>query len=73
MVFSKGGRRPACKKLLGLFNQYLIPISLLEMDQVYGGSDIHDQLKGMTQQRTVPNVFIVGHHIGGYDDTLAAL
>ena len=33
------------------------------------GTTIHEKLKEMTGQRTVPNVFIRGNHIGGADDT----
>ena len=34
------------------------------------GTTIHEKLKEMTGQRTVPNVFIRGNHIGGADDTM---
>ena len=34
------------------------------------GTTIHEKLKEMTGQRTVPNVFIRGKHIGGADDTI---
>ena len=33
------------------------------------GTTIQEKLKEMTGQRTVPNVFIRGNHIGGADDT----
>jgi len=35
------------------------------------GPELQDALKEWTGQRTVPNVFINGKHIGGCDDTMA--
>ncbi len=37
------------------------------------GADIQAQLLANTGQRTVPNVFVNGQHIGGCDKTLAAI
>lgn len=37
------------------------------------GADIQAALATMTGQRTVPNVFIKGKHLGGCDSTLAAI
>ena len=34
------------------------------------GTTIHEKLKELTGQRTVPNIFIRGKHIGGADDTI---
>lgn len=34
------------------------------------GTTIHEKLKEVTGQKTVPNVFIRGKHIGGADDTI---
>eukprot|EP00590_Aulacoseira_subarctica_P004760 CAMPEP_0172425384 /NCGR_PEP_ID=MMETSP1064-20121228/31736_1 /TAXON_ID=202472 /ORGANISM="Aulacoseira subarctica , Strain CCAP 1002/5" /LENGTH=51 /DNA_ID=CAMNT_0013168197 /DNA_START=249 /DNA_END=404 /DNA_ORIENTATION=+ len=36
------------------------------------GSDIQAALAELTGQRTVPNVFIKGKHLGGNDKTQAA-
>lgn len=36
------------------------------------GPDVQQALLELTGQRTVPNVFIKGNHIGGNDDTQAA-
>ena len=36
------------------------------------GSSIQDGLIQMTGQKTVPNVFIRGKHLGGADDTMKA-
>ena len=37
------------------------------------GSDIQNELAKMTGQRTVPNIFVKGKHVGGCDNTLAAI
>lgn len=37
------------------------------------GADIQAELLAMTGQRTVPSVFVNGEHIGGNDDTQAAI
>lgn len=37
------------------------------------GDEIQAELLALTKQRTVPNVFVNGKHIGGNDDTQAAL
>ena len=36
------------------------------------GKEIQDALEEITKQKTVPNVFVNGNHIGGCDDTLRA-
>ena len=33
------------------------------------GAEIQNYLFGKTGQKTVPNVFVNGNHVGGYDDT----
>ena len=44
----------------------LLPPALQDGEQLQGA------LLAMTQQRTVPNVFVSGQHIGGNDDTQQA-
>lgn len=59
-----------------------MPFKAIELDQagttcranlscIDHGAQLHDALKKITGQNTVPNVFINGKHIGGCDDTLA--
>jgi glutaredoxin 3 len=43
-----------------------------ELDQVKNGDAIQQELARMTGQRTVPNVFVNGKHLGGNDDTQGA-
>jgi glutaredoxin 3 len=37
------------------------------------GADIQNALADLSGQRTVPNVFIKGEHLGGNDDTQNAV
>ena len=46
---------------------FVIPNNLTIDD----GARIQEILTELTGQRTVPNVFLKGKHIGGCDDTLA--
>jgi glutaredoxin 3 len=48
-------------------------VKVIELDNLNNGSKIQAELLAMTGQRTVPNVFIKGKHLGGNDDTHAAL
>lgn len=42
--------------------------TVVELDDVTDGSSIQDYLHEVTGQRTVPNIFIDGKHIGGCSD-----
>ena len=44
---------------------------VVELDRLHEEAEIQDALAEMTGQRTVPNVFIGGAHVGGCDDTMA--
>lgn len=44
-----------------------------ELDKMPNGSQIQAELLQKTGQRTVPNVFVNGKHIGGNDDFQAAI
>merc|ERR1711892_227767 len=69
MVFSKSSC-PFCVKIKQLFSNLHIQIEVLELNQIADGSAVQAALAEKTGQRTVPNVFIGGQHIGGCDDTL---
>ena len=45
---------------------------MVELNDLADGDAIQAGLQAMTGQRTVPQVFIGGKHVGGCDDTLAA-
>merc|ERR1712002_1264494 len=69
MVFSKT-TCPFCTKIKQLFDSLKIEYEVLELDQISDGADVQAALLEKSGQRTVPNVFINGEHIGGCDDTL---
>lgn len=54
-----------------LFANMGVEYTVWELDTMTNGDDIRGWLMDSTGQRTVPNVFIRGNHIGGCDDTLA--
>ncbi|KAL4634080.1 hypothetical protein ACB092_04G171500 [Castanea dentata] len=56
-----------CKRVKQLFIQLGASYKIIELDEERDGSDIQSALAEWTGQRTVPNVFIGGKHIGGCD------
>ncbi|KAJ6965737.1 glutaredoxin-like [Populus alba x Populus x berolinensis] len=68
VVFSKT-HCPFCVKVKELLNQLGAKYTAVELDTEKDGSDIQSALLEWTGQRTVPNVFIGGNHIGGCDKT----
>merc|ERR1712087_53209 len=71
VVYSKS-YCPFCMKTKTLFSEMDVPITVIELDLMDGGSELQDALTAFSGQRTVPNVFINGAHVGGNDDTQAA-
>lgn len=69
MIFSKS-TCPFCKKVKELFKSLNVTFYAMEMDLLDNGTTIHDKLKEVSGQSTVPNVYIRGKHIGGADDTI---
>ena len=49
-----------------------IDAKVIELNEMDDGNEIQGALLDMSGQRTVPNVFINGKHLGGNDDTQAA-
>eukprot|EP00540_Astrosyne_radiata_P019436 CAMPEP_0116846202 /NCGR_PEP_ID=MMETSP0418-20121206/13701_1 /TAXON_ID=1158023 /ORGANISM="Astrosyne radiata, Strain 13vi08-1A" /LENGTH=150 /DNA_ID=CAMNT_0004477417 /DNA_START=61 /DNA_END=513 /DNA_ORIENTATION=+ len=71
VIFSKSFC-PFCKKTKKLMKKLQITPTVIELDDVDGGAEMQDALAEMTGQKTVPNVFIKGQHLGGNDATQAA-
>jgi len=71
MVFSKS-YCPFGAKVEKYFKDLSVPYDLLYLDQMDTGAAIQDILLQKTGQKTVPNVFVGGKHLGGCDDTLGA-
>ncbi|XP_046655246.1 thioredoxin reductase 1, cytoplasmic-like isoform X2 [Daphnia pulicaria] len=70
-VFSKT-TCPFCIKVKQLFTALNLEIGVLEVDTREDGADIQDALLQKTGQKTVPNVFVNGEHVGGCDNTIEA-
>lgn len=71
VVYSKSWC-PFCQKTKALFDGLGVEYTAVELDQRDDGADVQEALLGMTEQRTVPNVFVGGKHLGGNDDTQKA-
>ena len=55
-----------------LFDELGVPFTAVEFDEVPNGAELQQALTELSGQRTVPNVFINGKHLGGNDDTQRA-
>ncbi|CAB9501463.1 Glutaredoxin-2, mitochondrial [Seminavis robusta] len=72
MVFSKS-YCPYCDATKKVFDRMDgVDPKIIELDLDDNGPAIQDALLEITGQRTVPNVFVKGTHIGGNDDTQLA-
>ena len=63
---------PYCQYTKDLFNNMSVNAKVIELNQVDNGDEIQRALQVISGQRTVPNVFVKGQHLGGNDDTQAA-
>ena len=70
LVFSKT-HCPFCARVKATLDVLNTKYEAVELDTVDDDGQIQALLFDMTGQRTVPNVFINGKHIGGCDDVLA--
>eukprot|EP00794_Sanderia_malayensis_P006227 gene6227-6943_t len=71
MIFSKS-YCPFCKKVKALFESLGVAYNALELDIEANGEAIQAELANKTGQKTVPNVFIKGNHVGGADSVTKA-
>lgn len=62
---------PYCKATKQTFSELTKEVYILELDEQEDGADIQAALAELTGQKTVPNVFIKGEHIGGNSDVQA--
>ena len=70
IVFSKS-KCPYCVKIKDEFKSKGIHHMVFELDKGTHedwGQKMQDELQNRSGQRTVPNIFIGGHHLGGHDD-----
>ena len=71
MIFSKS-YCPYCVKAKAVFKELQQDACIIELDEMDKGDAIQQKLLEITGQRTVPNIFVKGVHLGGCDATLAA-
>ncbi|KAI8020253.1 hypothetical protein LOK49_LG04G03678 [Camellia lanceoleosa] len=70
VVFSKS-YCPFCVSVKKLLTDIGATYKVIELDAESDGDDVQSALLEWTGQRTVPNVFVGGNHIGGCDKTMA--
>ena len=70
VVYSKSWC-PYCQRCKAALADMNVTPTVVELDELDDGAEIQAELLSLTGQRTVPNVFIGGAHIGGCDDTMA--
>uniref|UniRef100_A0A452SKQ3 Thioredoxin reductase 3 n=1 Tax=Ursus americanus TaxID=9643 RepID=A0A452SKQ3_URSAM len=71
MIFSKS-YCPHSTRVKELFSSLGIECNILELDQVDDGANVQEVLSEITNQRTVPNIFVNKVHMGGCDRTFQA-
>ena len=71
VIFSKS-YCPFCRRSKALLDSLGIPFCAVELDQTSDGEEIQAALLRITGQKTVPNIFIKGTHLGGNDDLHSA-
>lgn len=59
---------PYCAKTKNTISSITKDAYIIELDEMEDGSEIQEALYELTGQKTVPNVFIGGEHIGGNSD-----
>ena len=62
---------PFCTDAKNLLKQGGVQYKVYELDNMDNGSAIQSALQGVSGQRTVPNIYIGGKHIGGCSDLQA--
>ncbi|XP_021105972.1 uncharacterized protein LOC101701885 [Heterocephalus glaber] len=68
--------RTACddlqQEVKELFSSLGVNYNILELDQIDDGASIQEMLLEITNQKTVPNIFVNKVHVGGCDQTFQA-
>ncbi|KAK1747866.1 glutaredoxin, partial [Skeletonema marinoi] len=68
VVFSKS-YCPYCKATKAIFRDMGVQPTVIELDEMENGELVQDIVSEMTEQYTVPNVYVKKQHVGGNDDT----
>lgn len=70
VVFSKS-YCPYCRSAKSLLTSKGVNFLAIELDKEADGQETQNILEQITGQRTVPNIFIQGKHVGGSSDLTA--
>lgn len=60
-----------CSQVKHVLHNLGVKAKILELDNESDGEEVQSVLYSLTQQRTVPNVFIGGEHIGGCSEVMS--
>ncbi|XP_035934421.1 thioredoxin reductase 3 isoform X2 [Halichoerus grypus] len=71
MIFSKS-YCPHSARVKELFSSLGVECNILELDRVDDGANVQEVLSEITNQKTVPNIFVNKVHMGGCDQTFQA-
>ncbi|XP_062963588.1 thioredoxin reductase 3 [Cynocephalus volans] len=71
VIFSKS-YCPHSARVKELFSSLGVDCNILELDQVDDGASVQEVLSEITNQKTVPNIFVNKVHVGGCDQTFQA-
>jgi len=71
VIFSKT-YCPFCTATKDLFAGLGVEAKIIELDNMANGSEIQAALQELSGQRTVPNTFVDGKHLGGNEDVQKA-
>lgn len=72
LVYSKS-YCPYCANTKKTLENLKVTTKVYELDQIDEGQNIQTALQELTKQRTFPNIFISGNHIGGNSDFMEGL
>ncbi len=64
---------PYCDQAKEILSSADVKFDVTELDTVPEGPKMQDALQEITGQRTVPNIFIGGTHVGGCSDLQAKI
>ena len=62
-----------CAKTKATLEGLSVPFTAIELDTLPDGAALQAELATLSGQRTVPNVYVKGTHLGGNDDMQAAV
>lgn len=67
-IFSKASCTYCIKAIELLKSKYIVDLQIIDIGTMQQGAPLSQELQQTTMQKTIPNIFIYGNHIGGYSD-----